>query len=129
MARNPLLRKAWIAFRFIVFGVFGFVVMFVAFGALLDRLISIHHEKGYLVPLGLIAVCVLGALMMLFGVGEWGRWGYLFVFLSMPVSMLLLFLVPDAGVAVPTFSFLGIYIVVRAYYARRKKTEELSEHA
>ena len=128
MAKNPLLRKVWIAVRFVVFGVFGLVVMLVAFGGLLDRLTSIHHEKGYLVPLGLIAVCVLGALMMLFGVGEWRRWGYLFVFLSLPASLLLLFLVPDAGVVVPLFS-LGIYIVVRAYYARRKKTGESPEHA
>lgn len=38
-------------------------------------------------PLG-----ILGAVLMLYGVGEWGRWAYLGVFLSIPLSMLLWFL-------------------------------------
>ena len=132
MAKNPLLTNVWIAFRFMVFGVFGFVVMFFAFVALIDRLTSIHHEKGYVVPIGLTVVCGLGALMMLFGVGEWGRRAYLFVFLSIPVSLLLLFLMPhagkDVGVIVPTLASVGTYIAVRVYYARRKR-RELSQRA
>ena len=127
MARNVLLRKVWTALRFVMFGVFGFVVMFFAFVWLLDRLTSIHGEKGFLAPLGLIALCGLGALMTLYGVGEWGRWGYLLVFLSIPVSLLVLFLFPhagkDVGVFVPTLASVGTYIVVRAYYARRKRRE------
>jgi|HubBroStandDraft_4_1064222.scaffolds.fasta_scaffold91136_3 hypothetical protein len=127
MAKNPSLRTAWIALRFIVFGVLGFIVMLSSFVALVDRLTSIQHERGYLIPLGLIAVCGLGGVMMLFGVGEWGRWGYLFVFLSIPVSLLLLFLFPhagkDVGVLVPALASIGTYITVRAYYARRKKQQ------
>jgi len=132
MAKNTFLGKVWVAFRFVTLGVFGFTVMFFAFIELIDRLTSIHHEKGFVVPIGLIVVCGLGAVMMLFGVGEWGRWGYLFVFLSIPVSLLLLFLMPhagkDVGVIVPTLASVGTYIVVRAYYARRKR-RELSQHA
>jgi hypothetical protein len=41
MPENPLLGKVWIAFRLVVFGVFGFVVMFFAFVALINRLTSI----------------------------------------------------------------------------------------
>jgi len=127
MATNPSLRKVWVAFRFVVFGVFGFVVMFFAFVALLDRLTSLHHANGYLAPLGLIALCALGSLMTLFGVGEWGRWGYLLVFLSFPIALLLLFLVPhagkDVGVVVPTLASIGTYILVRAFYARRKRRQ------
>jgi hypothetical protein len=112
-----------------VFGVFGFVVMFFAFVALLDRLTSIHHDNRHLDLFGLIALCGLGSLITLFGVGEWGRWGYLFVFLSFPVSLLLLFLVPhagkDVGVVVPTLTSVGTYMVVRAYYARRKRLDAL----
>jgi hypothetical protein len=56
----------------------------------------------------LITVSGLGAVMMLFGVGEWSRWGYLSVFLSFPISLLLLFLFPhagkDAGAIVPTLA-------------------------
>jgi hypothetical protein len=124
MADNSLLRNALIAVRFIVFGVFGFVVLIFAFVTLMDQLTSVRHANGHLVPLGLIAVSGLGAVMMLFGVGEWGRWGYLFVFLSFPVSLLLLFLLPhagkDVGAIVPTLTSVGTYIVVRTYYARRK---------
>jgi hypothetical protein len=127
MAENSLLRNVLIAVRFIVFGFFGFVVMIFAFVTLVDRLTSVHHANGYLVPLGLIAVSGLGAAMMLFGVGEWGRWGYLFVFISFPISLLLLFLLPhagkDAGAIVPTLASVGTYIVVRTYYARRKRPE------
>ena len=132
MSENSLLKSIWIAVRFIVFGVFGFIVMLFAFVALLDRLTSIHRENGFLAPLGLIVVCGLGALMMLFGVGEWGRWGYLLVFLSIPVSLLFLFLMPhagkDAGVVVPTLASVSTYIVVRTYYGHRKRHQS-SERA
>jgi hypothetical protein len=127
MAEKSLLRNGWIAVRFIVFGVFGFLVMLSAFLMLMDRLTSVHHVDGYLVPLGLIVVSGLGAVTTLFGSGEWGRWGYLFVFLSFPVSLLLLFLVPhggkDVGAIVPTLASVGTYVVVRTYYARRKRPE------
>src|SRR5262249_46809348 len=126
-----LLPRVWIVLRFVVFGVFGFLVMCFAFVALADQLTSIHREKGYFVPLGLIALGGLGALMMLFGVGEWGRWHFLFVFLSIPTSMSVLFLFPhggkDLGVIVPALASVGTYVAVRAYYARRKRTGS-SEH-
>jgi hypothetical protein len=132
MAKNALLGKAWTAFRFVAFGVFGFVVMMSAFLILLTDMSVLDHKRGYLIPLGLLAISILGAVMMLFGVGEWGRWGYLFVFLSIPVSLLLLFLFPhagkDVGVLVPALASIGTYIAVRAYYARRKK-QQLSQHA
>src|SRR5258707_12980351 len=92
MAENSLLRNVLIAVRFIVFGVFGFVVMIFAFVTLVDQLTSVRHANGYLVPLGLIAVSALGAVMMPFAAGEWGRWGYRLVFFSFPVALLLLFL-------------------------------------
>jgi hypothetical protein len=124
MFRHSVLKTTWIAVRFILFGVLGFVVMFAAFVMLVDRLTSVHHVDGHLVPLGLVVISGVGAVMMLFGAGEWGRWGYLLVFLSFPVSMLLLFLVPKAGkevgIVIPSLGSVGTYIVVRAYYARRK---------
>jgi hypothetical protein len=43
-----------------------------SFMALADRPASIQHEGEYLIPLGLIEVGGLGAVMMLFGVVEWG---------------------------------------------------------
>jgi hypothetical protein len=48
-------------------------------------------------PFLLIPLSLIGAAMMLFGVGEWGRWWYLLVFLSIPLSLSLLFLIPTAA--------------------------------
>ena len=92
----------------------------------------IDHQRGYLSSLGVLVIFVLGAVMMLYGVGEWGRWGYLLVFLSIPISILLVCLFTNAGkgvgVLVPALASVGTYITVRAYYARRKK-QESSQHA
>ena len=76
----------WIAVRFLIFGVGGFVVVCMSWLSLLfmfdaDRLLSPYVG----VPLGII-----GALFMLFGSGKWGRWLYLWVFLSMPITVLIL---------------------------------------
>jgi len=85
----------------------------------------LDHKRGYTTSLGLLTIFILGAVMMLYGAGEWGRWGYLFVFFSIPVSFLVSLVVPVAGkgggVIVPTLASVGTYIAVRAYYARRKR--------
>jgi putative flippase GtrA len=122
---NPLLKKTWVAVRFVLFGVLGFLVMFGSWVMLLALLLSRHHENGEMSPFLLAPLTFLGALMMLFGVGEWGRWAYLLVFLSIPFSFLLLFLVPtpgkEVGVIVPSLAAVSTYMVVRRHYARRKR--------
>ena len=88
-------QRVWIALRFIVFGVGGFWLLMFCWIARLEP--ATHLMNPFLaLPLGLI-----GALMMLFGAGEWGRWAYLWVFLSTPlvVSSLLSSLLPATGVA------------------------------
>jgi hypothetical protein len=124
MLPNPLWKKAWVVVRFVLFGVFGFFVMLAAWVMLLDRLTSIRHGNGEMSPFLLVPLSLVGALMMPFGAGEWGRWGYLLVFLAIPVSFSLLFLIPstvkDIGVIIPTVAAAGTYVVVRGYYARRK---------
>jgi hypothetical protein len=77
--------------------VFGFFVMLAAWVMLLDRLTSIRHGNGEMSPFLLVPFSLVGALMMLFGAGEWGRWGYLLVFLAIPVSFSLLFLIPSTS--------------------------------
>jgi hypothetical protein len=125
MLSNSLWKKAWVAIRFILFGVFGFLVMFGAWVVLFDRLTSIRRGNVDMSAFLLLPLSLLGAVMMLFGVGEWGRWGYLLVFLSIPVSLSLLFVMPEAGgkeigFIVPTVAAVSTYAVVRRYYARRK---------
>jgi hypothetical protein len=118
-------KKAWVFLRFVLFGVLGFFVMIGAWVMLLDRLTSIQHENKEMTPFLLIPLSLLGAVMMLFGVGEWGRWGYLLVFLSIPASLSLLFLTPaadkEAALIVPALATVGTYAAVRKFYGRRNK--------
>jgi len=96
-SRNTmLLKKGWVALRFILFGIGGFLVM--VFAAIeIDewRTWNGLYPPRHMSPFASIPLSFVGPLMMLFGVGKWGRWGYILVFLSMPVSFLMLFLVPD----------------------------------
>jgi hypothetical protein len=60
--------------------------------------------------------------MVLFGVGEWGRWGYMLVFVSIPVSLLLLLFMPTSGgaaVVIPTLAAAVTLKAVRRYYANK----------
>ena len=76
--------------------------------------------------------------MMLFAVGEWGRWAYLWVFLSMPIVVSLLSLLPPeygdwggdkgSGVLVFTLPFVVSYLMVRQYYRRRTLRPEDMTH-
>jgi hypothetical protein len=120
-------KKAWVSVRFVLFGVLGLLVMIGAWVMFLDRLTSIRRENGEMTPFLFIPLSLLGAVMMLFGVGEWGRWGYLLVFLSIPVSLSLLFLIPAAGedvaIIVPALAAACTYAAVRRFYGRRNIRE------
>jgi hypothetical protein len=133
--RTPL-ETLWIGVRFLLFGVGGFLVLWIswislwlAFDPPADRLFS---------PLLAFPLCLAGAIMMLFGSGQWGRWAYLWVFLSTPIAISLLYLAskllerwwPNA--APPDFidpKLLGIvafaapmpitYFLVKSYYRRK----------
>jgi hypothetical protein len=83
---NSLKAKLWIVVRFLVFGVGGFLLMLAAWLSFLDHLNT--HSKWLLV---FAPMAIVGAVLMLYGVGEWGKWAYLGVFLSIPLSMLLWF--------------------------------------
>jgi hypothetical protein len=119
-------KKAWVPLRFVLFGVFGFGIMMEAWEMLLEHLAWNRPDNVGMNPFLLIPLALAGAAMMLFGVGEWGRWWYLSVFLSIPVSLTLLFLIPTAGknvgviIIVPALAAVGTYAVVRRLYASRK---------
>jgi uncharacterized SAM-binding protein YcdF (DUF218 family) len=78
-----------------------------------------------------LPLAVGGVFMVLYGVGEWGRWGYLLVFLSIAVTFIacsfadsLLFPhsgkehVPFALLITGVAAFLTL-AAVRSYYERR----------
>ena len=121
-------QKLWVAVRFVIFGCVGFY--FLLFGSVILIARVMGYAKEFMSPLLSLPLAGVGALMMLYGVGEWRRWAYLLVFLSIPFSLiLLLLLTPDGstdkmspviGAAVAAFT---TYAGVRAYYARRPRED------
>ena len=116
---NSLTGKLWIAVRFLVFGVGGFFLMLAAWLSFLDSLNSPAWRLVF-APMGMI-----GAVLMLYGVGEWGKWAYLGVFLSIPLSMLLWFLpsYPQDklwGALTPAIVVTVAYLFAKLHYWRQQ---------
>ena len=57
----------------------------------------VNHLRGTFAtnPLVSALLALIGAAMMLFGSGEWGRWAYLSVFLSIPALFALMTALPQ----------------------------------
>ena len=129
--RKNLWWSLWIAVRFLIFGVGGFIAVYISWLSFLfmfDKDRSLSPYVG--APLG-----IAGALSMLFGSGQWGRWHYLWVFLSMPITFAGMFLV---AVRFPDSRFLASmwakpvlliwisasmpvsYLIVKNYYRRKE---------
>jgi hypothetical protein len=123
--RETLAWRIWIAIRFIVFGAGGFIALWISWLSLIfafdppsQRLFSTFVA----VPLALV-----GALMMLYGGGQWGRWAYLWV--SVPIVITLLgmlsgldfvFAKPLLLVGIP-LPMVVSYLLVRRYYRLQDK--------
>jgi len=91
-AKRTPLETLWLAVRFVLFGVGGFVLLMASWFVLFGWLGS-HRWMNSLLTLFL---ALAGAAMMLLGSGQWGRWAYLCVFLSMPIFVsVLMFLAPN----------------------------------
>jgi len=86
-------------------------------------------------------LALVGALMMLFGAGEWGRWAYLLVFVSSPLVVSLILIIPwpkwveninwggkETGVLLFALPFVASYIAVRRYYRRRDARNTSAQH-
>jgi len=77
--------------------------------------------------------------MMLFGAGEWGRWAYLLVFISSPLVMFLMFMIPwpkwvndifnkPSIVLVFVLPIVFTYIPVHRYYQRLDARNNFAKH-
>jgi len=84
-------KKPWIVVRFIMFGVGGFLLLIVSWHAMVLRFLS--PPETMMNPFLAFLLALVGALMI-FGVGEWGRKAYLWVFVSTPLMMSLLLVIP-----------------------------------
>jgi hypothetical protein len=128
--RKTTLQEAWSIVRFIVFGFGGLVVEFFSWISLLFAFGA--PGERWLSPLVSLVLSLVGALMMLYGVGYWGRWAYLWVFFSIPLVITPLGLLasryPGADwlFAPPVLMLLVAvtmpvsYLLVRIYYKRRE---------
>ena len=110
----------WISFRFVAFGVAGFLIMMYFLLAFFARIIE--HDLSLVHPLLSFPLALIGALMMLFGAGEWGRWAWLWVFFSIPLSMLVCGFIGFGGkeifLVVAMVAAIITYLAVRYYYKR-----------
>jgi hypothetical protein len=120
-------RIAWVTLRFVLFGLGGFFLLI--FFSIQFMAGVLPHGSHLLAISSLLAlpIALSGALMMLFGVGEWGRWAYLWVILSIPITLLVVstILPGDKGLAVGIFIAVtasASHAAVRAYYRRRTPT-------
>jgi uncharacterized membrane protein len=78
-----------------------------------------------------LVLAIVGASLMLFAVGEWRRWAYLAVFLSIPATFIILTVLPQRitdslglfglpGLALILASVAwAAYLLSRRYYRRR----------
>lgn len=124
-------QRAWGTIRFLLFGVSGLIVMLVFSFALVFRVVE--KDPQFASPWISLPLACAGMLMLLFGVGEWRRPAYLWVFVSFPASLALLTAcrrsIPEMvnGKSAPVV-FAGlvaavIYFVVEFYYSDQNERE------
>jgi hypothetical protein len=121
--------------RLIVLAVPGFLIFMLCCSALIIELS--YGEPFVMDPRLAPLLALISALMILAGAGQWGRWGYLWVFLSIPIAGLVwasLFqgnVSPDPlqtypkrlGMAVFALPLIGSYTIVKRYYSRKALPE------
>jgi len=127
--RESVTWKIWIAIRFIVFGVGGFIALWISWLST----ISTFDPPGqrWLSPFVAVPLGLVGALMMLYGGGQSGRWAYLWVFVSVPIVFSPVFLLPypaldflapkGPGIVLFVLPMVVSYLLVRRYYRLRDK--------
>jgi hypothetical protein len=103
----------WIAVRFVVFGIGGFLAVFIGGVSLMASFDPYPSEV--LRPALAIPLTFVGGLMMMFGGGVWGRWAYLWVVFSSPVAGVTMMVVdrylPGWDRYVPLGKFLGVLVL------------------
>jgi hypothetical protein len=111
-------------FRFVLFGL-GDLWLLTIFS--FEFIAGVHPQDAtvtFISPLLALPIALVGALMMLFAVGGWGQWAYLWVILSIPITLLLITTVLPGDKGLATGLAIAVTAsasnaAVRAYYRRR----------
>jgi len=111
--------------RFVFCGLIGLWLMLLTS---VSFYLSLMGENGFLHPLVILPFVVLSSLLLLYGIGEWGRWAYLWIFHAPLPSVLLLGLLPggdskEAAFLVIIASPIVAYFAVKAYYHKPADAE------
>jgi hypothetical protein len=132
------------AIRFFTLGLVGFLIVTYSCLALIVELS--YGEPFVMNPFLGIPLVFVGGLMILAGTGQWRRWAYMWVFLSIPITAAIwVLLVPfisenehldrhsiDArllGMLVFGFPMIFSYVFVRRHYLRLDKAQLLNDHS
>jgi hypothetical protein len=116
--------KLWIAVRFVLCGVGGFLLMLLSWFFFINRVLDAHPHSNW--RLALPSLMLAGAFLALYGVGQWGRWAYVGVFLTFPLSTILWALVSGASQDKATGPLLCGVVTLAAYYVVRGHYEARS---
>jgi hypothetical protein len=121
--------KTWVAIRFGIFGIGGAAVLLFF---LMDFAEAMAKNLTFVSPQLSLPLAIVGVIMMVFGAGAWGRWAYLWVFLSIPSGMGLWVIFPHMGWRLGLFlvaaPLLGSYSIVRRYYRHCDQNMRPSSH-
>jgi hypothetical protein len=117
-------RKAWVALRFVLFGLGGLCLLILFFFEFIEGVRPQTDAAVFISPLLALPIALVGALMMLFAVGGWGQWAYLWVILSIPITLLLVATVLPGDKGLATGLAIAVTAsasnaAVRFYYRRR----------
>jgi hypothetical protein len=124
-------KKIEFAIKFVVLAVPGFLIFM---GCCLGLIIELSYSEPFVMDPAMAPILgLVSALMILGGTGQWGRWAYLWVFLSIPIVGLVWAMIFERenffdplatypkllGVAVFALPMIGSYAFVNRYYSRK----------
>lgn len=121
--------RIWIAVRFLLFACGGLVALL--FGTVHFVMRVFDHDQHMVTPFLSFPIVCASLFMLLYGTSQWGRWRYLIVFISMPVSFFvpiyLFWLLTDTIVPLPIpFIAMGVvgflaHAAARRYYSKHER--------
>jgi peptidoglycan/LPS O-acetylase OafA/YrhL len=110
--------------RFVLFGLGGLLLLTIFSFEFIAGVRPQPDTAIFISPLLALPIALVGALVMLFAVSGWGQWAYLWVILSIPITLLLVTTVLPGDKGLATGLAIAVTasasnVTVRFYYRRR----------